>query len=426
MHIGVIVTLALRNIRRNFRRTMLTASALIIGGALLVLSFSLGDGTHEQWIDSGVRTGTGHVTVERPEFRLSRKIEDRLPSATRETVRAVLERPEIAGQVSMVFARLTVSGLASSAAGARPAQILGVDPATEAALSPLDDQVVEGRYLEPDDRLAAYVGAGLVDSLDLRIGSRFVLTAQDVNKNIAGQLVRVVGVFRSGIPEVDQAVIHMPLATAGEWLGSGDDVTNIGVMVDDSAAVPQLVRGLTQALAEPITKGEAAVMSWREAMPALHAAVLIDNLGNYFINGILFVIIGFGIVNTVLMSVLHRHREFGVLQALGLTPRQTGAVVLVEGLVLTAVSGIVGVGLGLLLTWFFFGDGLDYTELAGGGFNEMTFSGVMIDPVIVPMFRISRLAQALGFILFIGAVASIYPAIRAATIEVTEAMKFER
>ena len=426
MHIGVIVTLALRNLRRNLRRTFLTATALIIGGALLVLSFSLGDGTHEQWIDSGVRTGTGHVTVERPEFRLSRKIEDRLPSEIRAAVSAVLERPEIAGQVSMAFARLTVNGLASSAGGARPARILGVDPLAEAKLSPLDDQVVEGRYLAPDDRLAAYVGSGLMDSLDLRIGSRFVLTAQDAKKDIAGQLVRVVGVFRSGVPEVDQSVIHVPIATAGDWLGSGDDVTNIGVMVDDSAAVPRLVRDLEQALADPITRGDATVMGWREAMPALHAAVLIDDLGNYFINGILFVIIGFGIVNTVLMSVLHRHREFGVLQALGLTPRQTGGVVLVEGLVLTAASGVVGVGLGLFLTWFFFGDGLDYSQLAGGGLNEMTFSGVMIDPVIVPIFRMTRIVQALSFILLIGAVASIYPAIRAATINVTEAMKFER
>ena len=106
-------------------------------------------------------------------------------------------------------------------------------------------------------------------------------------------------------------------------------------------------------------------MGWREAMPALRDAVLIDEWGSYLIFGILFVIIGFSIVNTVLMSVLHRHREFGVLQALGLTPRQTGAVVLVEGLALTAVSGIAGVGLGLFLTWFFMADGFDLSQISG-------------------------------------------------------------
>ena len=83
------------------------------------------------------------------------------------------------------------------------------------------------------------------------------------------------------------------------------------------------------------------------------------------------------------MSVLHRHREFGVLQALGLTPGQTGAIVLVEGLTLTAVSGFIGVSLGLFATWYFIGDGLDFSALIG---EEMTFSGVVIDPVIVPLF----------------------------------------
>ena len=138
-----------------------------------------------------------------------------------------LKSPDVSEHVTAVFARLSVNGLASSPAGARPAQILGIDPVSEAAVSPLDDQVVDGRYLESDDRLAAYVGGGLADRLDLRLGSRLVLTAQDAKKDIAGQLVRVVGIFRSGLPELDQSVIHIPLATAGDWLGAGHDVTNI-------------------------------------------------------------------------------------------------------------------------------------------------------------------------------------------------------
>ena len=145
MHIGVIVTLALRNIRRNLRRTILTATALIIGGALLIFTLLLSDGTHEQWIDSGVRTGSGHVTIERPEFRLSRKIEDRLPASTSPAVMTALKSPDVSEHVTAVFARLSVNGLASSPAGARPAQILGIDPVSEAAVSPLDDQVVDGR-----------------------------------------------------------------------------------------------------------------------------------------------------------------------------------------------------------------------------------------------------------------------------------------
>ena len=426
LHVGVILMLAVRNLRRNLRRTVLTATSFVIGGALLTFSQTFDAGTHEQMVDSGVRTGSGHVAVEAPGFRVSRRIEDRLPGSTLQLVRAAVASPPVAERVTDVFYRLTVHGLATSATGARPAQILGVDPTIEAALSPLDEQVVEGRYLEADDRLAAYVGAGLVDALDLRIGSRLVLMAQDTHKEVAGQLVRVVGIFRTGIGELDESVIHVPIATAGEWLGTGDDVTNIGVLVDSSLAVPEIVRHLARELAEPIARGEAIVMGWQEAMPALYTMIVFDEWAGFLVLGILFVIIGFSIINTVLMSVLHRHREFGVLQALGLTPRQTSSVVLVEGLLQTVVCTFIGVGLGLAVTAAL-SDGMDISGLYGSmDIGEVEIVGVTIDPVIVPVVNPVRILQILGFMLFVGVVSSLYPALRAGTIDVTESMKFER
>ena len=422
-HFAVIVILVFRNLRRHVRRTLLTAMAMILGGGMLMLSLSLGDGTHEAWIDSGVRMDAGHVTIETPEFRLSRKIEDRLPAEARQTAERALKEPGIFAQITTVSAKLTVSGLASSPAGAHPAQVVAVDPLSEAKFTTLDEQVVEGRYLASDDRLAAFVGLGLVESLDLRLGSRLVLTAQDTQKEIAGQLVRVVGIFRSGVPEIDQTLIHIPLSTAGEWLGSGHDVTNIGILVDNSDAVPTVTRELRNALADSIASRTTTVMGWREAMPVLSAAVTIDDLGNYLIYGILFIIIGLGIVNTVLMSVLHRHREFAVLQALGLTPGQTGTLVMLEGFVLTIVSGVIGTALGIFVTWYLWRDGLDFSALFSG---EMSFSGVVLDPIIIPLFRPARIVQVLVFLVAIGIFSSIYPAFRAARIDVTEAMKFER
>lgn len=166
-------------------------------------------------------------------------------------------------------------------------------------------------------------------------------------------------------------------------------------------------------------------MGWREADPALAAAIAIDDFGNYLIQGFLFVIIAFSIVNTVLMSVMLRRREFGVLQALGLTPGQTGAVVLVEGLTLSVASGLLGVALGLLVTWGVFGDGLDLSVMMEN-IDQMTFSGAVVDPVIIPLVTAQRLTQIVAFILCIGAAASIYPALRAARIDVIEALKFDR
>jgi len=421
--LGILVDLACRNLRRHLRRTILTALALVVGGAVLMITFPLGDGTHEAWIESGVRMGSGHVSIQRPGFQASRKIEVRLSRDARAEAEAALEAPEVQGYVTAVSPQLSVSGLASSPTGARPVQIVGVESAAEATFGILDEKTAEGRYLEPDDRLAAYVGAGLAEGLDLRLGSRLVLTAQDGSGEIAGQLVRVIGIFRTGVPEVDQSLVHVPLATAGAWLGTGGDVTQIAVLAEESLHVDRLRRALERKLAGPIERGDLSIMGWREAMPELDAAVKIDDFGNYLMQGILFTIIGIGIVNTVLMSVLHRHREFGVLQALGLTPAQTGTLVLIEGLVLTAFSGIAGVALGLFITWFFWRDGLDFSSMLN---EEWSFSGVVMEPVVIPMFRLARVVQALLFLLVVGALASLYPAFRAARIDVTEAMKFER
>jgi len=425
MHARILVMLALRNLRRHLRRTVLTAAAMIAGAVVMVFSFTLDDGSHEQWIDSGVRLGSGHVTIERPDYRVSRRIEDRLSDEVRRAAEQALQSPELAPRVAALSAKLGITGLASSAAGSRPVQIVAVDPVAEADFGTIDDQVVEGRYLETDDELAACVGAGLVDSLDLELGSRFVVQAQDAEREISGQLLRVVGIFRSAVPAVNQTVIHVPLATAGEWLGAAGGVTNIGVVLAESGDTERVVERLEQALAEPVTRGDVHVMGWPESEPSLATAIAVDSLGNYIIQSFLFVIIAFGIVNTVLMSVMHRHREFGVLRALGLTPGQTGAIVLAEGFALAAASGLVGVGLGLLIMWYFLGDGLDMTAFMEGAEN-LTFGGVAVDPVIVPIFGAWRMVQITAFIVGVGCAAAVYPALRAMRIDVTEAMKFDR
>ena len=419
----VLTQLAFRNLRRHVRRTLLTAATMIVGGTLLMISLPLGDGTHEAWIESAVRMAGGHVSVQAPGFKTSRKIEDRLPADARAVAEAAIAAAGVSEHVAAVSPQLTISGLASSPAGARPVQIVGVDPSSESSFSILDEEVAEGRYLQDDDNRAAYVAAGLAESLELRLGSRLVVTAQDAEGDIAGLLLRVVGIFRTGIPEVDHSLMHIPLTTAGAWLGSGDDITSLALLLDVSGAVPRVTRVLSRQLAAPIEQGSLTVMGWREAMPELDAAVKIDDFGNYMFQGILFTIIALGIVNTVLMSVLHRYREFGVLQALGLTPGQTGRLVLIEGLFLTVVSGILGIALGLFITWYFWRDGLD---ISGMWDEDWSFSGVVMDPVIVPLFRVARIVQAMVFMLAIGSLASLYPAYRAMHIDVTEAMKFER
>lgn len=418
--IWLLLRLALRNVRRQARRSILTAAAMVLGLALLILSRTLADGGHDDWIDAGVRLGSGHVTFQAPQFQRTRAIEDHLSADLLRAADEALAAPEVAPHVELAAPRIVVQGLANSPTAALPVAIVAVDAAKEAEYSILDEKLIEGRYLQPGDRLHAFVGTGLAERLHLRVGSRLVLTAQDLNGEIAGQLVRVAGTFRTGIPEADQGLIHIPLGTAQEWLGLDGGVTSLAVLLESSWVVDAVAAALERDLA-PL-QDRMVVLEWREVMPDLHSAVRIDDAGDYIFHVVLFVIVALAIVNTVLMSVMYRIREFGVIRALGLTKGESGLLVLCEGLLLTTLSGVVGLILGLVVTWVFFRNGLDFSFALE---SELTAAGVVIEPVIVPQFRIVQFVQSVGFIFVIGILASLYPAYRATRIDVAESMKFE-
>lgn len=420
MRPAALLKLSARSVGRNVRRSVLTAAAMALGLALLIFSRALADGGHEQWIDSAVRLGTGHVAVQAPEYLETNRLEHHLGADATRRVTEALAEPEIQRRILRWTPRLAVMGLASSAASALPVRIEGVDPEREAAFSDLERHRTEGRYLEPGDRLRAFVGAEFARRLELRVGSRFVLTAQGASGEVESQLMRVAGIFSTGVQEMDESFIHVPIETMRTWLDAPGAVTTVAVLLPSSRDTEAVVRALEARLggAEGIR-----VLSWREASPDLDSAVRIDDYGDYVFHTILFAIVALAILNAVMMSVLGRKREFGILQALGLTGPETGLVVFGEGLFLTAASGIVGMILGAIVTWGVFGDGLDFSAMME---NQMELGGGVINPVIVPEFHPGQILVSLLFIVVIGTLASLYPAFRAARLDVAEAMKFEQ
>lgn len=419
MKLRALFLLSLRSVGRNARRSILTATAMALGLALLIFFRAIGDGVHEQWIDSAVRLGDGHVAIQAPEYLETGRLEHRLDSTRVEEAVRALEDPDFAPRVRRWAPHLSVTGLASSATSALPVRIEGVDPAREASFSTLPAQLRDGRYLEPDDRLRAFVGVELARRLDLEVGDRFVLTAQAASGEVEGQMMRVVGTFHTGIQEMDEGLIHVPLRTARQWLAVPGALTSVAVLLDNSRETDGAVARLAATL-----DGEdgVRVLGWRQSSPEMDAAVRIDDYGAYVFNVVLFAIITLAILNAVMMSVLGRKREFGILQALGLTAPETGLVVLGEGLFLTAASGLVGMVLGFAFTWGLFRNGLNLGALMEG----MTVSGGIMSPIVVPHFRLQQVVISVASILVIGTLASFYPALRGAKLDVAEAMKFEQ
>lgn len=416
VRLATLSWLALRNLGREMRRSALTAAAMAVGLALLIFSRTIADGAHEDWIDAGVRLGSGHVTVNAPGHRDGESLDDRMSGAQVEAALAAVAGAETPGP-PLASVRVATRGLASSPGGALPAFIVGVDAATETMFSGLGDEVVAGRYLQDGDRLHAFLGEALAERLGLRTGSRMVLTAQAVSGDIEGQLVRVVGIYRSGVEALDRTLVHVPLATARSWLGV-EGATAVAVLLPHSSFTDPVLEGMETAA----DRAGVEVVGWPVTAPDLYSALKLDDGGDWAFHFILFAIVALAILNAIFISVLHRKRELGLLRALGLSGRETGIVVYVEGILLTVASGFVGVGLGLAVMFLFFRDGLDISGLMP---EDITFGGVTFEPVMVPVIEMKHVVQSVAMTFAIGLSASLYPAWHAARLDPAETVKVD-
>jgi putative ABC transport system ATP-binding protein len=320
MKTQALLTLSARSVGRNARRSILTSAAMALGLALLMFSRALSDGGHEQWIESAVRLGTGHLAIQAPDYLETGRLEHRLDAGEVARIESFLGDPGPDVALRVWTPRLTVNGLASSAASALPVRIEGVDPERERAFTSLVDQLDEGRYLEPGDRLQAFIGAELARRLQIDPGDRMVVTAQTADGQVEGQLVRVVGTFRTGIQEIDEGLIHIPLNTARTWLGVPGSLTTVAVLLESSFETDAAVASLRDALVED---PGIRVLGWRSASPQMDSAVRIDDYGDYVFHVILFAIIALAILNSVLMAVLGRPGA-GLRRDLDLLPRRPG------------------------------------------------------------------------------------------------------
>lgn len=416
MNGALVSRMAWRNLWRNPRRTFLTALAFAVGVFLLIFFLGLGDGMHEKMIETGVSLGSGHVVIE-PRGARDRVAANLLlaPEASR-AVREVLASPELAVRVKGTAPRLLVSGLLSSANNSTGVQVIGMEPQREKGLSLLPTRLVEGSFLTGDGATPpVVVGDALAEKLEVDLGSKVVLMAQ-AGTEIQSQLLRVRGIFSTGLEDVDAHVVTMRLGDLQRMLGRPGAISEQAVFLKRAEAAEH-VRDL---IATGLRRRPVSVLTWREALPQLDQFIAIDDAGNYIFNGILLVMVTLGVVNTILMAVLERRREFGLLVALGMRPRSIALMVTAESALLTALGAGVGLAAGLAAHGYFAVHGLDISAMSS---ESLSVAGVAIDTVVYSHLYPGRIPWSILFISLLGLAAALYPALRAARTPPTEAMR---
>ena len=402
----MIVRIAWRNLWRRTRRTLLTVLTVALGLALLLISVGLGDGAHRQMIDSAVRLGSGHLIIQQAGYLESSEVGQVLSGPQLAEVEEWVEKNRTRFPIRQRLPRVFASGLASSADGATGVRIIGIVPVLEQEVSIFHEKIVGGSFFEPEDSNSAVIGEGIARKLEVKLGEKVVLMAQAANSpEIQSQLVRVSGIMRTGMDQYDQMLVLIPMKTAQELLHLGESVHQVAVFLDRADSAESLALLGKQDLAN------LEILAWSEALPELRDFIRIDDGGNYVFLIFLFILIAFTVMNTLLMSVLERSREFALLDALGLTPSRRFAMIFVEALFVAIFSVALGFVVGYSGHLYLHVYGLPMDIFYSG---EISVAGVTMDPVMYSELSLKRILGSLALIVLLILVLSLVPALRAA------------
>lgn len=397
-----------RNIWRNPRRTLVIMTAVIIGVWSMIFLGALVQGINDQMVRNGIATLTGHVQIHHRGYRNDPVVENSMTEP--QVVEAALERLLPPG--ARWTSRVRVNAVASNARHSGGVTLVGVDPLREAKISFIGQAVTEGLYLKPDDKNGIVVGRALVEKFETKLGRKLVLMSQDTGREIASRAFRIVGIFRAEMEATEKHLVFVTIPSAQQMLKLDGGISEVSIALPAHQEADQVAAALKSAL----PSGDYEVQTWQELLPLVTAMLEIHDGYIFLWFLVVFIAMGFGIVNTTLMAVFERIREFGLLKALGMKPFWIVKEVLTESLFLLVLGMLIGNSLGFLSVFALSGRGIDLSSLAEG----VDFFGM--SRVIYPTVRGQDVLMANLVVFILGLLVSLYPALKAARFTPVEAL----
>ena len=406
--------MAWRTLMRSKRRSVITAFSVAFGVLLSVTFTASGDYAYTNMINTSAVMGLGHLSVEHPDYQDTPTLDKRLLEAEAVWQRA-LQIPGVTGAQVRIMGQAMFASGAKSVGGA----FIAIDPARETPSHNIFLRtLVEGRSFSAGEERGVVVGAKMAEKLNLRLGKKLVFTLTDKDGELVSELGRVSGIFKTGDDSVDGSVVLLPLALVRKTLGYEPKAASlVAIFLADHREAESVKENLARLWAK---RPDIGVLTWQESQPDLAGLIKVDRLFNHLLQFLVGLVIAAGIMNTLLMSVMERQREFGIMMALGMMPGQVVWLVLLESCWL----GILGLVLGVIITtpwfWYMATVGLDFSSQIG---EDYSAGGVLVDPVMkFRLYRESALWIA-GAVFFLTLAAGIFPAFKAGRTTPVENLK---
>ena len=409
---SIDVKMAWRNIWRNPRRTILTICAIAFASLLLVFMLSFQFGSYETMINTSVKIQTGHLQVQAEEYQEKKNIRLVVPDPPR-----IAQVIDAIPTVESYTFRGQAFSLISSNERTYGVTVTGIDPVGEAEVSRLKSLIREGAFLSIEDTHQALVGKLLARNLRVKLGDELTLIGQGRDGSIAATVVQVKGIFSSGISDFDRAAIHIPLKTFQDVYSMQGAVHEVVVIADALRNIAAIKTAIQAGLSSLKLKKTLTVLDWDELMPGLRQSIEMDLISGLIFYLLLVLVVAFSILNTFLMAIFERTREFGVLMAIGTTPGRLTKVLLIESMTLTFIGIIAGILIGSLITLYFQAHGIDIS-----GASELLSQFGITGRMYPKLSWLSAVSGPLA-VLIITFFAALYPAIKVRMLRPVEAMR---
>jgi len=386
--------------------------AVIIGVWSMIFLGSLMRGMETEMVRNSISTLTGSIQIHHRDYRNDPVVENSMDNIDKlDKALSTIQNPRI-----LWAKRIRVNAIASNARHSGSVTLVGIEPQKEKKISFIGKAVIAGRFLLEDDKNKIVVGKAFLKKFNTKIGNKLIIMSQDTQNEIASKAFRIVGIFNAESEAVEKQFVFVPISQAAKMLKMRNAISEISIMLPKLDITGKKETQTARKIIAAINDDKFVIETWQQLLPMIKAYLEMSGFFLYIWYFVVFVAMGFGIVNTTLMAIFERMREFGLMKALGMRPFQVIKGVVTETFFLLVLGILAGNILGFLSVAAIARNGIDLSALAAGaemwGIPRKLYPEIWVQDVVVAGF----------VVLVLGILVSLYPAFKAARITPATAM----
>ena len=403
----MLLKIAWRNLLRNKRRSLIVLTSIIVGVTALLLNDSIGRGMINQMLNNQLDSYYTHIQIHHDGFLDDKSVKHYIDNS--DEIESKLKNAKYIEN----YSKRTVSfGLFSSAMNSTGISMIGIDPELEKHVTNIDESITEGRYLSGKER-EAVIGAALAEKLEVKLGDKVVAVANSLDGDVASELYRVVGIYKTASSNFEKMYVYVSLKTSQRMLGVGDGVMEFAMTTNNTEMIDQYQNDLQSMMPEG-TK----VSSYKELLPMMMSYIEMYDSTVYIFYAVIIAAVLFGIINTILMSVFERVQEIGVLMSIGMKKGKIFIMILHEAFLLGVAGTVAGFIIGYAIYLPLSMNGIDFS------FYSDSLSSWGLGSIMYPELDLQGILNILLIMPFASVLGAIYPAIKAMRLQPTDAMKY--